>query len=112
MPENINPRSPGETPERNQDGENGTSERFQSDTQKVVRKHLEDKDHVITDEDMANIRVGMTPPELDEATAARFGGDSAIEKAEDEALGDEDKLEEGNNSKDNRVTPWDTIQPD
>jgi hypothetical protein len=35
---------------------------FESDTKKLVRRHLSDKDHVITDEEIASIRVGMTPP--------------------------------------------------
>jgi len=38
---------------------------FESDTQKIVRRHLEDPNHVITDEDLKNIRVGMTPPVMD-----------------------------------------------
>ena len=39
--------------------ENGQS--FESDAKKIVRRHLEDKDHVITEEEIASIRVGMTP---------------------------------------------------
>ena len=38
-----------------------TSDRFESDTQKIVRKHLEDKNHVISEDEIRNIRVGMTP---------------------------------------------------
>jgi hypothetical protein len=34
---------------------------FESDAKKIVRRHLEDKDHVITEEEIASIRVGMTP---------------------------------------------------
>lgn len=36
--------------------------RFESDTKKLVRKHLADPNHVITEEEMRNIRVGLTPP--------------------------------------------------
>lgn len=36
------------------------STRFESDIKKVVRKHMEDKDHVFTEEDIRNVRVGMT----------------------------------------------------
>jgi hypothetical protein len=108
MPENIKPETPNENLEKNEPIDNG-NEPFESDTQKVVRQHMEDKDHVISHDDIANIRVGMTPPTLDEATAARFKGEDAIESAEDDIVGDENKLEEGKNAKDNRVTPWDTI---
>ena len=55
-PEHINENLPGEM-------EN--LERFESDAKKIVRRHLEDKDHVITEEEIASIRIGMTPP-LDE----------------------------------------------
>jgi hypothetical protein len=41
---------------------------FESDTQKLVRRHLSDKDHVITDEEIASIRVGMIPPVENEGT--------------------------------------------
>jgi len=37
------------------------SQDFESDTQRLVRLHLTDKDHVITDEEIASIRIGMTP---------------------------------------------------
>ena len=42
--------------------ESQKSDLFESDTKKIVRRHLEDKDHVITEEEIASIRVGMTPP--------------------------------------------------
>lgn len=35
--------------------------RFQSDTQKLMHRHLQDKDHVITDEELKSLRVGMAP---------------------------------------------------
>lgn len=108
MPENNNPKPSAENLERDEISNNG-EERFESDTQKLVRKHLEDKDHVITEEEIANIRVGMTPVQPDEATAARFD-EEAIEKAEDHIVGNDDKLPEGDNPKDNRATPWDAIQ--
>ena len=38
-------------------------ERFESDTQKIVRRHLQDKDHVITEEEIASIRIGGTQSE-------------------------------------------------
>lgn len=39
------------------------SNRFESDTKKLVRLHLQNKDHVITDEEIRNLRVGMVPAE-------------------------------------------------
>ena len=50
------------TPEGEEPNDSQNVDKFESDTQKVVRQHLEDKDHVISDEDIDNIRIGMTPP--------------------------------------------------
>ena len=36
--------------------------KFETDTQKIIRRHLSDKEHVITEEEIASIRIGMTPP--------------------------------------------------
>ena len=43
--------------------------RFLSDTQKIVHRHLADRNHVITEEELRNIRIGMMPsPEMDSLT--------------------------------------------
>lgn len=110
MPEDhINPQpSHDENAERQESAEN--TERFESDTQKLVRKHLEDKDHVITDEDIANVRVGMVPPEFDTATEARFEGEESRENVEENLLGNQDE-DTDENLDDKRITPWDAIDP-
>lgn len=81
-----------------------------SDTQKVVRRHMQDQDHVITDEEMRNIQVGSSIPKMDAPTAARFGDDEKKEEVEREFVGDEDRIEEDENSKGDKLTPWDTIE--
>ena len=96
---------PDATPENE-----GAKRRFESDTQKLVRRHLEDEDHEITEEEIASVRVGMTPPILDEATEARFEDEDAKEETERKYLGDD--ADEGDvPAKDERITPWDTIDP-
>ena len=53
---------------KTQKKENGVNgERFESDTQKIVHRHLEDENHTITEEEIRNVRIGMTPP-LDQPT--------------------------------------------
>ena len=113
MPEDrLNPQPDNnESVERNENAENVNDDRFESDTQKIVRRHLENKDDIITDEDIASVRVGMTPPQFDEATAARFEDDNATEELEERTLGDTDDIEEEKNSDDDKITPWDTIDP-
>ena len=103
--------SQGQNVENNQILQNNdASGRFESDSKKVVRRHLEDEDHVITDEEMQNIRVGMEPAILDEATQARFGDEENLENTEEEILGEDvDDIKEDENS-DGPITPWDTIQ--
>lgn len=88
-------------------GSQDKTEKFESDTQKIVRKHLEDPDHQITDEEMQNIRVGMTPPEFSEATNARLEGEEAIEQVEKKIVGDEEQIEEDKNTRNDKLNPWD-----
>ncbi len=95
----------GISPENN--GSADKSERFESDTQKIVRKHLEDPDHQITDEEMQNIRVGMIPPQFDEATRARLEGEDAIEAVEEKIAGTPSEIEEEENTNKDKLNPWD-----
>ena len=88
----------------NEPQEGQEDERFVSDTQKIVRRHLENEDDVISHEDIANVRVGMTPP-LDE------NDEAAIETYEERL-----KEKDPNNSEDGlpgkqKMTPWDVIDP-
>lgn len=111
MPEErINPQpQDGKNVEESQ--ENMNNERSESDTQKIVRRHLENKDDVITDEDIAGVRIGNTPPQFDEATAARFKGEEAREEAEEEQIKGTEDMKEDENLKDEQITPWDIIDP-
>lgn len=72
---------------------------FESDTQKIVREHLSDPNHVISEEDFKNVRIGMTP-ELDETTREQI--DTLQQRV------DEQQKEAGGPA----VTPWDVIDPD
>ena len=106
MPEEQKPfMEEGNNHDQSQEPASG-QEKFLSDTQKIIHRHLEDPNDVITEEDIRNIRVGMTP-KLDEATESRFEDESAREKAEEELLGREG--EENINGKEGPITPWDTI---
>lgn len=113
MPEErINPQPhQNEDGERNENLENVDNDRFESDTQKIVRQHLEDKNHVITDEDIANVRIGMVPPEFDAATEARFEDEKAREDVEEDLLGGAKDMEKDENLDEGQITPWDTIDP-
>ena len=68
----------------------------ESDTQKIIHRHLENKDDIITDEDIKNVKVGVTPAVPDAATLARF------EDVEDERK--DETNEEGK-----PLTPWDLV---
>jgi hypothetical protein len=71
-------------------------EAFESDTQKIIRRHLENEDDEITDEDIRNVRVGVTPPP-DEI--------SYYDEPEKDKGGDEERPDE------NRpLTSWDVVQ--
>jgi hypothetical protein len=113
MPENrINPLpQDGENVDNKDNTENMDNERFESDTQKIIRRHLENQDDVITDEDIASVRVGMVPPQFDAATEARFEGEEAREDAEDGLLEGTEDMKKDENLDKEQITPWDTIDP-
>lgn len=115
MSEDLRNVQPGNNDQPNRESENTSdenNERFESDTQKIVRRHLENKDDIITDEDIASVRIGMSPPP-DEPTAARFGKDEDIDKVEEEELGDDvEDIDEEENTRGDKASPWDTIEPD
>jgi hypothetical protein len=72
-------------------------ERFESDTQKLVRRHLEDPNHVITEEEIKNLRVGMSP-----------GIDAETEKAV-KALEERVQENNGDDNTERPSTPWDVM---
>ena len=77
---------------------------FQTDSEKLVQRHLEDPNHVITEEDMQKIRVGMTPPP-DAPT------EEAIRESEDRVADHKTENEEDTTPGSQKVTPWDVIDP-
>jgi hypothetical protein len=114
MAEDRNPQNQEEqNGENNLDNLSGERRnRFESDTQRIIHRHLENKNDLITDEDIASVRVGMTPPDLDEATEARFEGDEATDRVEEEMVGDEEDLPEDENTEGRKATPWDISEED
>jgi hypothetical protein len=88
------------TPGKNTELENKTGDHFESDTQKIVRRHLEDKNHVITEDEIRSVRVGMTPP-LDEIDNAELRSGSEEEQAG----------KTGADASDAPLTPWDAVEP-
>ncbi len=78
-------------------------ERFESDTDKIVHRHLADKNHVITDEELQSIRVGQLP------LADETGDDernSREEKIADRKSEVEDEVAPGTE----KLTPWDVVE--
>ena len=88
--------------------ENKTNENkpAETDSAEIVRRHLEDENHQITDEEIRNVRVGTKddePVTIGAEAEARFAEDDSKEDAEDEDLDAPDP-------KDKPVTPWDVIK--
>lgn len=86
-----------QTPQKQRTIENDTPERFESDAHKIVRRHLQDKNHVITEEELRNVRVGMTPPpeEIDNVGYQ----------------GEEERPRENTDPAGTPLTPWDAVEP-
>src|ERR1051325_9784440 len=79
--------------------------RFESDTAKIVHRHLENEDDVITDEDIRNIRVGLTPPVDDiEPRSENFA--EIVDDIEEEQKDTDEDVKRT----DNPVTPWDAVE--
>ncbi|MGE5521906.1 MAG: hypothetical protein ACM3VS_18430 [Candidatus Dadabacteria bacterium] len=72
---------------------------FESDTQKIVHRHLSDKEDIISEEDIRNVRVGMVPPD------AISTDEEKEEKTEEIISNTEDNNEKDPN--DEPLTPWD-----
>ena len=76
---------------------------FETDTQKLVNKHMSDPNHVITEEEMAKLQVGQTPPEARKAQQNQQDIPEADERAADsKSIKDDDTLPGAQ-----KVTPWD-----
>lgn len=75
-----------------------------SDANKLADKHLADPNHVITDEDMRNIKIGVTG-EADEPTK------QAIEEAEDRIADHKSDSEDDATPGSQKSTPWDVLGP-
>lgn len=73
---------------------------FQTDTQRLMRKHMADQNHVITDEDLAKVRVGMSPGP-DEPTK------EAIKEADDRIADKKTLNEDETLPGAQKITPWD-----
>jgi hypothetical protein len=110
MPDNrINPAEEQDNLNEEQDN----MERFESDTQKIIHRHLENEDDVITEDDIRSVRVGMTPTEPDTATMQNMANEDDEKSPEDDE--DIQKAYSARNKEsqtDNPVTPWDTVDPE
>lgn len=86
--------------EQKQQPQNNKRGAFETDSQKLVRKHLSDPDHQITEEDLASVRVGMNPgPDEPTKEAIR----ESDERAADTKKKDDDDTLPGAQ----KITPWD-----
>ena len=79
------------------------NQRFQTDAEKLTNLHLADPDHVITDEEFAKIRVGVTPPDPDEPTQ------QAVAESEDRIADHKTDSDDDTIPGAQKSTPWDVI---
>lgn len=75
-----------------------------SDAKKLADQHLADPNHIITDEDLQKIRVGVTG-EADGPTR------QAVQEAEDRVADEKADNEADEIPGAQKATPWDTIKP-
>ena len=75
-----------------------------SDAKELADKHLADPEHIITDEDMRKIRIGVTG-EADAPTK------QAVKEADNRVADKKADSEEDTAPGAEKMTPWDTINP-
>lgn len=95
-----NEQARGQTPGNN-------PKKFESDSQKVVHKHLEDFNHTISEEDIRNVRVGMTPP--DAAKDPKALNKEIEQKVADITRDMESNRDDEETPRDQPINPWDII---
>ena len=78
------------------------SKPFESDTQKIVHRHLADPGHQISEEEIASVKIGMTS-QLDEPT------EQAIQDGEDRIADKKADNENATLPGAQKSTPWDVL---
>ena len=76
------------------------TEHFESDTDRIIHRHLANENDVITEEDIRNIRIGVTPAEREKED---------FEQQVNDAASAEDNLSQA--PTENPTTPWDIVEP-
>jgi hypothetical protein len=100
LPLNLSSKKDMEDNKQGAQPVDGNKEKFQTDTQRLVQKHMADPDHQITDEDLAAVRVGMSPgPDAPTKQAI----EDADERVADAKTDSEDDIVPGAQ----KITPWD-----
>ena len=82
----------------------------ETDSAEIVRRHLEDENHEITEDDIRNVRIitkDDEPVTTGAGAAARFTADDSEEEVADDI---EDEDLDAPDPKNNPVTPWDVIK--
>ncbi|MDB5207356.1 MAG: hypothetical protein JWR72_2431 [Flavisolibacter sp.] len=79
-------------------------EQFETDSQKIVRRHLENESDIITDEDIRSVRIGISP-------SHEVQSEQNLEELIDDIESEREKDDDTDvATTDNPITPWDTIE--
>lgn len=81
---------------------NSRNKPFESDTQKIIHRHLSDPNDEITEQDIASVRIGMTPPESEIVTeeTARETAEKLNDENADDVPAEDDR----------KTSPWDIME--
>jgi hypothetical protein len=80
-------------------------DRFETDAQRIVRRHLENEDDVITDEDLRSVRIGQViPVETNEEGEEKL--EELIEEVEKKTPYSDPDIKPN----DDPITPWDAVE--
>jgi len=84
--------------------DNDNEDRYiETDSDKIIHRHLKNKDDIITDDDIRSIRVGVSNETV-------LTGAEAQARFEDEEEPSEEKGEKNETDSEKPSTPWDVIK--
>lgn len=86
-----------------QNRDNGAAEPFASDAKKLADQHMADPNHVITEEDMRNIRVGISA--TPDAPTQEAINEAEERVADRKIIGEEETLPGSQ-----KISPWDVVE--
>ena len=84
--------------------ENANNKPLETDSSEIVRRHLEDKNHEITDDEIRNVRIAV-----EDSEPVTTGAEAKAKFVENDMEDDKEEENDGLDPNEKPATPWDVI---